>query len=204
MSQKYQPQGQSVQQPPSIGAQSPQGQTQQTGQQQQFQPAHFDEALSSEFRAALEDLSWLRKQAKWGAEQAHVRFQGSGIETTLEAISEIAELNEELILSNSKYVEYQIDTFRMVATDAIQELQQYQQEQFVEAIITDLTRAIHSVEELLATYQGSTQQAGTQTQGQMGTQSQPSQVPQQSQMQPQSQTPPQTQTQSQPYSQSQY
>ena len=198
--------------------QSQQGQTQtqtgqqiQSGQQQQFQPAHFDEALSSEFRAALEDFSWLRKQTKWGAEQAHVRFQGSNIETTLEAISEIAELNEELILGNSKYVQYQLDAFRKVATDAARELQQYEQEQFVGAIITDLARTIHSVEELLASVQGTEQQVGAGMQGQSqtgGVQGQQSQISGQSQpptrTSPQFQSSPQARTQTSPYGQSQY
>lgn len=188
MSQKYQPVSRGVQQ----------SQTPIQSGQQQYQPAHFDEALSSEFRATLEDLSWLRKQAKWGAEQAHVRFQGSGIETTLEAISEIAELNVELILSNSKYVPYHVDTFRQVASDAIQELQQFQQEPFVEAIVTDLVRAVNSAEELLATYQSPNQQGGVQTQSQgqsVGTQRQQPQPTQQGTIQAQ----PQTGTGSQPY-----
>lgn len=208
MTPQYQPAGGSVQQPqggqfqqsqsgvPSqqgqTGIQSQQGQAGvQSGQQQGFQPAHFDEALPSEYRAVLEDLSWLRKQTKWASEQAHRTLQGTGVETTLEDISEIAELNEELILGNSQYVEYEIDTFRLVASEAIQQLQQFQQEPFVEAIISDLSRALHSAEELLAK--------------QGGAQAQQSQFPGQGQTggQPQTQTQPQSQTQAQqPFGQS--
>lgn len=214
MTQQYQPQGRGVSQSRSVGT-SQQGISQgQSGQQ--FQPAHFDEALKSESRAALEDLSWLRKQTKWAAQQAHVKLQGTGIETTLEAISEIAELNEELILGNSKFVPYYADTFRQVASDAIQELQQFKQEQFIEAVVTDLTRAVHSIEELLAATGGPTQQGGSQTS--QGMQSQQSQIPQQGQrvgtqgqspmqgqgMGTQSQSQMSPQTQSQPFQRSQY
>ena len=66
-----------------VGPQSQQGQPTVQSGQQQFQPRHFDEALPSEYRAVLEDLSWLRRQAKWAAEQAHHRFHGSGVEKTL-------------------------------------------------------------------------------------------------------------------------
>ncbi|MFC4549709.1 MULTISPECIES: hypothetical protein [Halorussus] len=197
MSQQYQPQARGVQQSQSLGTPTQQGQQFQQDQQvQQFQPAHFDEDLRSELRAALEDLSWLRKQTKWAAERAHATFQGSGIETTLEAISEIAELNEELILSRSKFVPYQADTFLTVATEAIRELQQFEQEQFVGAVITDLLRAIHSVEELLTVYQGSNQQSGAQTSGQGQPQGQ---IPTRTRSQP-----PMQSQQSQPFTGSQY
>ncbi|WP_435180796.1 hypothetical protein [Halorussus sp. AFM4] len=208
MSQQYQPTSRGVQQSRGIG--------QQGQQSQQYQPAHFDEALPSEYRTTLEDLSWLRKQTKWASERAHVTLQGTGIETTLEDVSEIAELNEELILSGSKFVQHEIDTFRRIATEAIQELQQYQQQEpFVEAVISDLTRALHSAEELLASSPGQTRQAGGRSQGQQGGQSvgvqgQQSQFGQQgqSQIQPQTQgqqpMQSQPQTQSQPYGQSQY
>lgn len=213
MTQQYQPVGGGVQQPQGggqfkqsqSGAPSQQGQTGiqsqqgqpgvQSGQQQGFQPAHFDEALPSEYRAVLEDLSWLRKQTKWASEQAHRTLQGTGVETTLEDISEIAELNEELILGNSQYVEYEIDTFRVVATEAIQQLQQFQQEPFVEAIVSDLSRALNSAEELLAKQGGAqAQQSQIPGQGQTGGQPQT-----QTQAQPQAGSQPQTQ---QPFGQS--
>lgn len=162
MTQPYQSTGQNTQQ---SQRQSGQQQT-----QQQFTPSHFDEALKSEYRTTLEDLSWLRKQSRWASMKAHQEYPGSGIESTLEDVAEIAELNEELILTSSPFAETHIDTFVTVATQTMDQLQQFSQDPAIEAVISDLARAVSSANELLAMSQG---QQFSQSQGQQsGVQSQ--------------------------------
>ncbi len=165
-------QQQMVQQPmqESMGGQS---MGQQSGQQQILA---YDEMLTNDMRTALHDFSRLKKSCEWAAEQVHGQIPGeTEIPRALEDLAEIAELNEKLIVRDSRHGPYLAQTFVEVAQDDIQQLQQAAQQQpMLTPVISDLQRAVNSTTQMLDAigWQGGQQAMGQQSgqQSQMGQQ----------------------------------
>lgn len=143
-------------------------QVQPSGQQGMGAPVvQFDEFLPSEIRTPLHDFSRLKKSAEWAAEQAHQTLpQDVYLSRTLEDVADVAELNEKLLVRESHFATHQGQAFLNIAQETLTTLQNYSQEPFIPAIISDLQRTINSTQELLEWYgQGGpgTMEAGPQT-----------------------------------------
>lgn len=138
----------------------------------------FDEFLPSEIRTPLHDFSRLKKSAEWAAEQSHHTVpQDVYLSRILEDIADVAELNEKLLVRESHFVIHEGQAFLNMAQETLTTLQNYSQEPFIPAIISDLQRTINSTYELLEWYeqggqgtmQGSPQtMQGGQTEQQFG------------------------------------
>ncbi|WP_227353740.1 hypothetical protein [Haladaptatus salinisoli] len=157
---------------------------QSTGQQSgQQQILAYDEMLPNDMRTALHDFSRLKKSCEWAAEQIHGQIPGeTEIPRALEDLAEIAELNEKLIVRDSRHGPYLAQTFVEVAQDDIQQLQQAAQQQpMLTPVVSDLQRAVNSTTQMLDSigWQGGQQSMGQQMGGQQST-SQQSQMGQQS------------------------
>ncbi|WP_435154956.1 hypothetical protein [Haladaptatus sp. DFWS20] len=141
---------------------------QQSGQQQVYA---YDEMLPNDMRTALHDFSHLKKSCEWAAEQVHGQMPGeTEIPRTLEDLAEIAELNEKLIVRDSRHGPEVAQTFLTVAQDDLQQLQQVAQQQpILTTVVSDLQRAINSTTQLLGSIGqqvGGQQSIGQQSGGQ--------------------------------------
>lgn len=118
-------------------------------------------------RTALHDFSRLKKSCEWAAEQVHGQVLGeTEIPRTLEDLAEIANLNEKLIVRDSRHDPYLAQTFVEVAQDDIQQLQEAAQQQpMLTPVISNLQRAVNSTTQMLGSigWQGVQQTMGQQS-----------------------------------------
>ncbi|WP_266078259.1 hypothetical protein [Haladaptatus caseinilyticus] len=172
--QQYQPQRQQqsqgqTSQPRTEGQFGGMGQQfggQQASQQGKQQVTSYDELLPNDMRTALHDFSHLKKSCEWAAEQVHGQMPGeTEIPRTLEDLAEIAELNEKLIVRDSRHGPEVAETFLKVARQDVQQLQQMAQQQPVlVTVVSDLQRTINSTTQMLGSL--GQQVGGQQSMGQ--------------------------------------